>query len=120
MFLTRPDGNPLVFAGLWEIWDDKGKEPVPYRSCTILTREASESVIPIHHRMPVILKPEAFGDWLDPHNQDVNLLQDIILNQIHTKLIDVPVSKQINSVQITTGITSGQQGTEKKHLGTVV
>lgn len=54
MFLTLPNGNPFAFAGLWETWDNKGKEPA-YRSCTILTREASESVRPIHHRMPVIL-----------------------------------------------------------------
>lgn len=99
IFLTLPDGNPFAFAGLWEVWDNKGKEHTPYRSCTILTREASESLRLIHHRMPVILKSEAYGAWLDPVNQDTESLQDIIQNQIYTKLKGVPVSKQVNSVR---------------------
>ena len=47
MFLTLPNGKPFAFAGLWESWDNKGKEETPYRSCTIQTRAASESVKPI-------------------------------------------------------------------------
>lgn len=99
MFLTLIDGNPFAFAGLWKTWDDNGKEPVAYKSCTILTREASLSVRPIHHRMPVILKPEAYGPWLDPGNQDIRLLQDIIQNQIYTELTSKPMSRQVNSVR---------------------
>jgi putative SOS response-associated peptidase YedK len=99
MFLTLPDGNPFAFAGLWEIWDNKGQEHIPYRSCTILTREASESVLPIHHRMPVILKPEIYDTWLDPENRNTHLLLDIIKNQIYTELTSVSVSKQVNSVR---------------------
>jgi putative SOS response-associated peptidase YedK len=98
-FLTLPDGNPFAFAGLWETWDNKGKEKIPYRSCTILTKEASDSVRPIHHRMPVILKPEAYGSWLNPDNQKTETLHAIIQNQIHTELTAVPVSKQVNSVR---------------------
>jgi putative SOS response-associated peptidase YedK len=40
MFLTLPDGHPFAFAGLWEVWDHKGKATTQYRSCTILTRAA--------------------------------------------------------------------------------
>lgn len=99
MFLTLPEGNPFAFAGLWETWNNKGKEEFPYLSCTILTREASESVLPIHHRMPVILKPDAFDTWLDPDNRDINSLLEIIQKQIYTELINTPVSKQVNSVR---------------------
>ena len=99
MFLTLPSGSPFAFAGLWEIWDNKGKEETPYRSCTILTRAASESVLPIHHRMPVILKPETFDTWLDSDNRDINSLMEIIQRQIYTELISIPVSKQVNSVR---------------------
>ena len=99
MFLTLPDGRPFAFAGLWEAWDNHGKESAPYRSCTILTREASGSVRPIHHRMPVILKPEAYDAWLDPANGDARALQEIIQNQIHTELKSIPVSRNVNSVR---------------------
>ena len=99
MYLTLPDGSPLAFAGLWESWDYMGKATAPHRSCTILTREASASVLPIHNRMPVILKPQAFAPWLNPDNQDIGLLQDILRNQVYTELNSVAVSKQINSAR---------------------
>jgi len=100
MFLALPGGHPLAFAGLWEAWDNRGKEPIAYRSCSILTREASGSVMPIHNRMPVILKPEAFDAWLNRDNQDVHQLQGIIRDQIHTELVSVPVSRQVNSAKV--------------------
>lgn len=100
MFLTLPNGRPFAFAGLWELWNDQGKEQIPYRSATILTREASESMKPIHHRMPVILKPEAFDLWLDRKNQDIRSLQDLLQKQVYTRLKSVPVSKQVNSVKV--------------------
>lgn len=100
MFLTLPNGQPFAFAGLWETWDNQGKAQIPYRSATILTRAASDSVKPIHHRMPVILKPEAFDPWLDRKNQDVRLLQDLLQNQVYTQLKSIPVSKQVNSVKV--------------------
>jgi putative SOS response-associated peptidase YedK len=100
MWPQLPDGSPFAFAGLWETWDNQGKEASPYRSCTILTREASESVMPIHNRMPVILKPEAYGPWLSREKQDVQLLQSLLRDQVYTELNSFAVSKQINSVKV--------------------
>ena len=100
MFLTLPDGRPFAFAGLWEDWDNRGKEPTAYRSCSILTREASVSVMPIHNRMPVILKPQAYVAWLSRDNQDVRMLQDLLQNEVYTELKSVPVSRQVNSAKV--------------------
>ena len=100
MFLTLPDGRPFAFAGLWEDWDNMGKEPTAYRSCSILTREASVSVMPIHNRMPVILKPQAYVAWLSRDNQDVRMLQDLLQNEVYTELKSVPVSRQVNSAKV--------------------
>jgi putative SOS response-associated peptidase YedK len=101
MYLTLPDSNPFAFAGLWETWETWDNEGTAefHRSCTILTREASESVRDIHNRMPVILKPDAYGAWLEPSNQDADALQALIREQIHTELKAVAVSKQVNSVK---------------------
>jgi putative SOS response-associated peptidase YedK len=50
--------EPLAFAGLWEVWEDKNTvaEPNPYKSCTIITMEASDSVKDTHNRMPLMLQ----------------------------------------------------------------
>lgn len=34
-------------------------------ACSILTRSAADCIAHIHHRMPVILPPEAIPDWLN-------------------------------------------------------
>jgi putative SOS response-associated peptidase YedK len=98
MYITVPDEEPFGFAGLWEYWDDKGKADEPILSCTILTTDASDSIKDIHHRMPVILKPEAYKDWMET-GTPAEGLKDIISAQIHTDFTFHQVSKAVNSVK---------------------
>jgi putative SOS response-associated peptidase YedK len=99
-YLTRPDENPFAFAGLWETWNDKGRAEKIYPSCTIITIPASESVLPVHHRMPAILNPNKYSTWLDPTNQDVEALAEILQNWTETELINRPVSKKMNNARV--------------------
>lgn len=94
-FIFRADGQPIAFAGLWEHWEEKeGKEVID--SCTILTTEASEPVANLHDRMPVILEPEDFDQWLDPHEQDVDHLRKLLRPAPPGILSMYPVSKYVN------------------------
>lgn len=61
--ITRADGRPFAFAGLWSIWH--GEEGSNIRSCTIITSPANAAIAPLHDRMPVILEPGAEEAWLD-------------------------------------------------------
>ena len=99
MFITLPDRKAFVFAGLWETLNKGNDEASIYKSCTIITTQASESIRHIHHRMPVILKPSAYEYWFEPGNQDVDELGKILKNEIVTELVSYPVSKQVNSTQ---------------------
>jgi putative SOS response-associated peptidase YedK len=75
-WITRADGEPFAFAGLWATWRPKGAEGVePLRSCTIITTTASAAVAPLHDRMPVILPSEAEAAWLDPATPPARLLE---------------------------------------------
>jgi putative SOS response-associated peptidase YedK len=98
-FLTLLDKKPFAFAGLWEAWNDKGKIDQSYLSCTIITKPASESVLPVHHRMPAIVSPEKYAAWLDPDNQDAGKLEDILQNWTISDLTNQPVSKQVNNAR---------------------
>ena len=98
MFITRPDKKPFAFAGLWETWGKKVQASL-YKSCTIMTTEACEAMRDIHHRMPVILKPEAYEPWLNSENQDTEALQEILKKALLTELVSYPVSKQVNSTR---------------------
>ena len=99
MFITLPDRKPFAFAGLWEFWNKKDDPDSGYRSCTIVTTEASESIRDIHHRMPIILKPDVYEPWLNPEYQETAGLKDILANSIQTELVSHPVSKTVNSVK---------------------
>jgi putative SOS response-associated peptidase YedK len=74
-YIHRHDGKPFAFAGLWEKWS-KGAEPV--LSCTILTTDANELMLPIHERMPVIVAHGDYGRWLDPQQKDPAPLLDLL------------------------------------------
>jgi putative SOS response-associated peptidase YedK len=99
-FITLPDEKPFAFAGLWEIWHDKNHQDETYRSCTIITRKASESLKDIHDRMPAILPPDTYATWLDSDDHDTNALQKILTEKMITDFKFIPVSKQVNSVKI--------------------
>ncbi len=99
VFITLPDKKPFAFAGLWESWNNKGAEEATYKSCTIITTQASESIRDIHHRMPVILKTEVYEPWLEPANQNITELEGILKDEICTEFVSYPVSKQVNSTR---------------------
>jgi putative SOS response-associated peptidase YedK len=100
-FICLPSGEPLAFAGLYETWEDKEALPGsgPYKSCTIITMEASDSVKDIHNRMPLILKPEAYEEWLDPGNKDPVMIEELLKTKNVKELKSYPVSKLVNRVE---------------------
>jgi len=60
--IARADGQPMVFAGLWEGW--RGGDGTVIRSFTIVTTSANEALRPLHERMPVVLEPADWPLWL--------------------------------------------------------
>ena len=61
--VTRADGEPFSFAGLWSTWH--GPQEATLRTCTILTTAANSAIAPLHDRMPVILASDHELEWLD-------------------------------------------------------
>jgi len=60
-FISRRDGHPLAFAGLWDRWS---KEDVTLETCTIITTAANSFLRPLHHRMPAVLSRYAMNEWI--------------------------------------------------------
>ncbi len=62
--IRRPDGAPFAMAGVWETYlSPEGSE---IDTAAVVTTSANGTVGAIHHRMPVIIPPEAYELWLDP------------------------------------------------------
>lgn len=80
-------------AGIWEQWKDaEDKEIITF---SIITTTANGKIKDIHHRMPVILKPEHEKEWLFETNE-TNLLS--MLQPYDPQLIDLyEISTKVNS-----------------------
>lgn len=82
-------------AGLWDTWSDGDDGSL--QSFTILTREANDKIGELHDRMPVILDPETYDDWLDITITETDEILSIV-NEFPSEKIDFhPVSKAVNN-----------------------
>lgn len=61
-FITRADGAPMVFAGVWQMW--QGPEGARVASCAIVTCAATGAMADLHERVPVILERDDWALWL--------------------------------------------------------
>jgi len=91
------DGSLFGFAGLWDRWNDGEGEII--ESCSILTTEANEVFRPVHERMPVVLDPETYGEWLDTDVRGVEALKELLRPYPSSEMIAYPVCWRVNSPQ---------------------
>ena len=95
MWIGLKSKGPFTFAGLWEHW--KPTEGVPLETCTIITTEPNELMQAIHNRMPVILSPASYGQWLDPTVRQVESLKALLRPYSSEELMAYPVSTLVNN-----------------------
>lgn len=90
------DKEVFGFAGLWEEWLDKETGEM-IETCTIITTEANGVLEPIHDRMPVILKPKNYEQWLDEKQKDTDKLQKLLVPYPSDEMTSHEVSRAVNS-----------------------
>jgi putative SOS response-associated peptidase YedK len=83
--VRRHDEGVFAFAGLWERWlqrpgtatgtDGRGAEngTTALESCALLTMDPNALMAPIHSRMPVIIAPAHYAEWLSPETPAARL-----------------------------------------------
>jgi putative SOS response-associated peptidase YedK len=100
MRIMLKSGEPFAFAGIWEYWKEKNNpEAEGIISCSIITTVPNSLMESIHDRMPVILSPDLYRDWLDPDNQDTGSLRELLLPYDPGLMKAYPVSTLVNSVR---------------------
>lgn len=97
-YIRLRSGELFAFAGLWEVWNGPNGETI--ESCAVLTTGANALVTPIHERMPVILSPDHYAQWLDC-SDELNVSSAIqLLHSFPPQQMEVyPVSSIVNSVR---------------------
>ncbi len=93
-FIRFEDGLPFAFAGLWERWSKGDGGPVD--TCTIITTTPNALMEKLHHRMPVILPPDIFDEWLEPRPLATDRLDEILVPHSAEAMQAYPVSRYVN------------------------
>ena len=89
---ARRDEQPMMLAGLWDIWKASGVEAI--RSFTIITTAVNEAARPVHGRMPVVLERDNWPRWLgEAEGSPAQLLHPPAGSMLRAW----PVSRRVNS-----------------------
>ena len=97
IYIKLKGAHPFAFAGLWELWSAPDGSEV--YSCTIITTQPNSLLEPIHNRMPVILSPKSYNQWLTPNDMLPTQLNELLVSYPADEMIAYPVSKLVNSPQ---------------------
>lgn len=91
--IHREDRQPFAFAGLWEQWQHNTET---LYSCTIITTAANPLMQPIHERMPVIIPPAHYHDWLNK-TADADQAYALLDNPDYIDMTTSPISNWVNN-----------------------
>lgn len=94
-WIHAPAGELLMFAGLWELWQDNGAAQW-LRTYTVITGDPGRVSGDIHDRQPVILPPNSWADWL---NGDPQVARETLAQAIgnDAALTYYPVTKAVGN-----------------------
>lgn len=94
-YIRLKSEKPFAFAGLWEAWSPNIDDD-PLLSCTIITTSPNSLMETIHRRMPVILEPDSYQQWLDPSDQSPTQLDGLLKSYPAEEMEAYPVSRLVN------------------------
>ena len=97
LYIRMRDGRPFAFAGLWERWT--GADGAEIESCAVLTTAANALMRTIHDRMPVILPPGRYGDWLTPAERTPTMLAELLVPYDPDLMDATLVGTRVNNVK---------------------
>lgn len=118
-FITPVDGGVLAMAGLYEFWRDRtlpdDHERAWWTTCTVITTAAETSLLPgatgeagaagpqsladIHPRMPLMLPPDRWSEWLDPTGTEAERVRELLAPPPPGMLRAYPVPTDVSNVR---------------------
>jgi putative SOS response-associated peptidase YedK len=98
-YISLTDGVPFAIAGLWEYWE--GADGSALESCALLTTDANELMAPLHNRMPVIIAPEDYEDWLladvERDTRSLTILRHLLRPYPAEAMTAYPINAYVNN-----------------------
>ena len=99
-YWVRPrNGGVIAFGGLMETYADPNGSEID-TGC-IVTTEANESFAAIHHRLPVVIQPENYDEWLDCRRNEPRDMEPLMRPVDDNFFEAIPVGTAVNKVSNT-------------------
>jgi putative SOS response-associated peptidase YedK len=96
-YWVRPrHGGIVAFGGLMETYAEPGGSEID--TAAILTTGASPDIAHIHDRMPVVIKPQDFEQWLDCRTHEPRDVARLMRPAEEGVFEAIPVSDKVNKV----------------------
>lgn len=95
--ITMKTADVFSMAGVYDTWKDADGSLV--HTFSIITTEPNEFMSEIHDRMPVILRPEDEGLWLDRNVAEPEMLLHLLKPYSADKMRAYPVSPRVGNVK---------------------
>jgi putative SOS response-associated peptidase YedK len=93
--IAMKDGRPFGLGGIWENWKDPTSGEWT-RTFAIITTDANALVANIHDRMPLILAPSDYGEWLSDHPDPRELMRPFPASPMRMWPVSTRVNKPEN------------------------
>ncbi len=90
-YISLKSGETMGMAGLWESWT--APDGSILRTVCIITTGANALMAPIHDRMPVIIRPENWQDWLV---EPVDQAEPLVTAYPDTEMQAWPVDRRVS------------------------
>jgi putative SOS response-associated peptidase YedK len=98
-YFARADGEPLLLAGLWDVWQVPGLDGGPdsrLPTCTVITTASGPDVAAVHDRMPVVVAAGDVDRWLDPGEHEPGRLVPLLQPAPAGTLFGRRVGREVN------------------------
>jgi putative SOS response-associated peptidase YedK len=92
--VARRDGQEMLVAEIWDGW--RAPDGSILRTFAVITTDANETLLPIHHHMPVIIEHGDVETWLGDDAEATAALMRSAQNDI---LRAWPISRAVNDVR---------------------
>jgi len=95
-YWVRPrHGSIVAFGGVLETYAEPGGSEID--TAAILTTSASRDIAHIHDRMPVVIQPQDFEQWLDCRTQEPRDVAHLMRSPEEGFFEAIPVTDKVNN-----------------------